>query len=105
MFEKPYAMPRVLKLVDIRPHFGLPRLIVSSARSAGGATGVKADGGDFGHKCPGQLNENAANLLDLFSFVEQVFVTQQVAESQLASLSLCLGTGEKWSILCPQLLS
>ena len=101
MFEKPHEMAGVLELVDVGPNLGLPCLFVGSGLAAGGATGVQADGGKFRDERAGQLDEDAADLLDLLFFIEQMFVTQQVTESQLASFGFRLRTRMKRAILRP----
>ena len=65
---------------------------------------MQADDRGFHYNGTGQLQENAANLLDLLVFVQQVLVTQEIKESQLAGLGFRLGAGMKWPILRPQLL-
>ena len=51
-----------------------------------------------------QLDEDAANFLDLLVLVEHVFVAEQVAESQFAGFSFGFGARVERAILRPQLL-
>ena len=44
VFKKPHAVAGVFKLVDVGPHFRLPRLVMGGGLAAGGATGMQADG-------------------------------------------------------------
>jgi hypothetical protein len=100
MFEKTHPMAGMFKLVDVGPNFRLPRFTVGRGLAAGGATGVEADRRRLRDNCARQLDEDAANLLDLLFFVEQVFVTQQVTESQLAGFGFGLGASVKRAIFC-----
>src|SRR5580658_8090150 len=53
VFEQPHAMARVFKLVDVRPDFCLPGLVVSGGIAASGAPSVQADGSRFQHNRAG----------------------------------------------------
>jgi hypothetical protein len=57
--------------------------------------------GPFGRK----LNEDATHFLNVLVFSDQVFVTQEVSETQFPGLALSLGAGVKRPIFGTQLLS
>ena len=87
MFKKTHAMAGMLELVDVGPHFRLPRVVVGGGLAAGGATSVQADGRHRRHNRssrPRQFEEDTTNFLDLLVFIEHMFVTEKVAKSQLA---------------------
>ena len=98
-------VPRVLKLVDVRPDLRLPGLLVRRGFSAGRAPSVQIHGDVFSANGMGsrQFHENTPHFLDLLIHAEQMLVAQQVSESQLAGLNLGLRSRVKWAILGPQL--
>jgi hypothetical protein len=105
VFKKPHAMAGVFKLVDVRPDFRLPRLVVGGGLAASGAPSVQADGRHRrSDDCSRQFDEDAANFPDLFVFIEHVFVTQQVTESQFAGFGFGFLASVKRAIFRPQLL-
>lgn len=104
MFEEPNPVAGVLKFVNVGPHLRLPTLIVTGGFSAGGATGMQTDWAGQLRNLGGQLDENAANFLNLFVFVEHVLVAQQVAKVKIAGLGLGLSAGMKRTIFSSQLL-
>ena len=107
VFKKPHAMAGVFKLVDVRPYFGLPRLVVGGGLATSGAASVQADSRHrriSSDDRSRQFDEDAANFTDFFVFIEHVFVTQQVAESQFASFRFGFGASVKRAIFRPQLL-
>src|ERR1039458_7149234 len=90
MFEKAYAMTRVLKLVDVGPDLSLPSLVVGGRFTTSSATGMKRDGDGFDSNrgCPRQFNKDAADILNLFILAEDVLVAQQVSEPEFLGFRL-----------------
>lgn len=104
LFEEADAMAGVLEFVDVRPHLGLPAIIMDGAGPAGGAAGVQllgdiAWGGCFRL----QFDEDATYLLNVVLVPDHMFVTQQVTKAQFTSLVLGLSPSVEWAILGPQL--
>ena len=97
-------MAGVFELVDVRPDFRLPGLVVSRGVAASGAPGMQADRGCFRQNRARQLDENAADFLNLLVLIKHVLIAEQVTESQLAGFGFRLGTGVERAILRPQLL-
>jgi len=91
-------MPRVLKLVDVGPNFGLPAVVMDGRFPACSAAGVQFGGqiGDARFRL--QFDKNAANFLDVLVLADQVFVTQKVSKTKLVGLALGLSASMKWAI-------
>jgi len=104
LFEEADAMPGVLEFVNVRPHLGLPAVIMDGAGTAGGAAGVQLLGDITWPGLLGlQFDEDAAHLLNVVLVPDHMFVTQQVTKAQFASLMLGLGPGVERAIFGPQL--
>lgn len=104
LFEQADAVPGMLKFVNIGPHFRAPSLVVQSHFSAGGAAGVQFAIRRGGFDVAGQLDEYAADFLDVIICIYQMFVAQEVSETQLVGFGLSFGAGVKGSIFGSQLL-
>src|SRR5271165_1880677 len=105
LLEQADTMAGVLKFVDIGPDFRQPMFFMDSGFAASSAAGVQtADhgaGGRLGRT--GQLDEDTADFLNVFVRVDDVFVAQEVAKSQLVGFGLGFGAGLKGSVFRPQL--
>ena len=104
LLEEPDAVAGMLEFVDVRPHLGLPAVVVDGAGPASGAPGMQ-----FPRRIARtgwlrlQFDENAAYLFNIFVVSNYVFVTQEIAEAKLAGLVLGLRPGVKRSIFGPEL--
>jgi hypothetical protein len=105
LLEEADAMADVLKFMNIGPHLSLPMLVMNGGISAGGAASMELTDYRTGWRraSAGQLDEDAAYFLNVFLGVDDVFVAQQKAESQLTGFDFGLGAGLEGSVFGPQL--
>lgn len=96
-------MAGMLEFVDVRPYFGLPRVIMDGTSSTGRTPGVQLLGNVPPTGRFRQFYKNAADLFDVVVFPNYVFVTQKIGKSELAGFTLGLRASMKWAIFGPQL--
>ena len=104
MFEKTNNVARVFEFVDIRPNFGLPRLLMRCRFPASSTPCVKLNGpgGDY-PRTRRQFQKHAANLLNFLIRADQKLVAQKETKTQFAGFLLRFQAGVKWPIFGTQL--
>ena len=97
-------MPGMLEFVNVSPYFSAPGLIVKRHFSAGSAARVQFALPHDRFQAGGQLDEDAADFLNVIIRIYDVFVAQEVAKTEFVSFRFRLETSVKGPIFGSQLL-
>src|SRR5450432_552172 len=97
-------MAGVLKLVNVGPNLSLPIAVMDRGFATGGAASVKIAGKEMCGGLRRELDEDAADFLDVFIFSNQVFVAEDVAKAEFTGFALGFRAGVKRAVLSAQLL-
>jgi hypothetical protein len=95
--EQTHQMTNVLEFMDIRPDLGLPTMVVDGTGTAGGAARVPLDAVGRGGRphCGAEFDKDRADVFNLILFAENVFITQEVTQTQAARRNFGFGTGRE----------
>ena len=106
MFEQADTVAGVFEFVDVGPDFGLPSLLVDRTLATGRTTGVKRNGSNLGPDLSRarQFHEDAPNLFDFLVHSKNVFVAEQVSETEFLGLKFGFDPGVEGAVLGPQLI-
>ena len=102
--EQSYLVTRMFEFVNVGPNLSLPSRLVRGRFPAGRAARVEGNPGTRSHRSVRQFQEYAVHFFDLARVANQVFIPQQVSETQIAGFLFGFLTGMKRTVLGPQLL-
>jgi hypothetical protein len=97
-------MAGMFEFVDVGPDFGLPVVIVDRGFTTAGAASVELAANGGRGSLRRDLDEDAADFLDVFIFSNQVFVAEDVAKAEFTGFALGFRAGVKRAVLSAQLL-
>ncbi len=97
-------MPVMFKLMDVRPDFRPPRLVVNRCLAASGASCMEPANRPQRRCRILQLNKHATDFCDLVAVANHMFVAKQKSKAEFVGFNFGLRARVERAVLRPQLL-